>query len=155
MLEMFNDSNEMLMAAVQELTVELQSAKNDIEKLKAGGGGGSDVPSPSVEDAGKVIVVGEDGKYELGEGGTGGGVLTVHLDDGTGTFDKTYKEIVDALESNKYVQVINGAFEEGYTSAWYTVYYISSIDSLTVTLTNGDSFTADTPEDYPHSGGGD
>lgn len=32
------------------------------------------IPEASIEDAGKVIKVGEDGKYELGEGGGSGGI---------------------------------------------------------------------------------
>lgn len=38
------------------------------------GGGSSDIPTPTVADAGKVLTVSETGDWELGEGSGGGGV---------------------------------------------------------------------------------
>ncbi len=41
----------------------------------------TDIPAASAADAGKVPVVGEDGRYALGSGGSsGGGVLVVNLE---------------------------------------------------------------------------
>lgn len=41
------------------------------------------LPTPSIADAGKAVVVGEDGKYELGEGGGGGSSVVILTKNGT------------------------------------------------------------------------
>jgi hypothetical protein len=63
----------------------------------------SQIPSSSVADAGKALVVGEDGVPIWGSGGGGsgggsggGGVLVCHLDFQTLAIDHTWQEIYDA-----------------------------------------------------------
>ena len=70
------------------------------------------LPTPSIADAGKAVVVGEDGRYELGEVGGGGGEESVlkcvgNFDAETGniTLDKTYAEIIAAVQGGKMVFV--------------------------------------------------
>lgn len=70
----------------------------DVNTLLENAGAG-DLPTPTVEDAGKAVVVDEEGKYALIEGGGGGGTLTVTVS-GTPTsrtLDKNYKEITEAI----------------------------------------------------------
>lgn len=48
----------------------------DVNKLlENSGGGGGDLPTPTVADSGKAVVVNEEGKYALGEAGGGGSPL--------------------------------------------------------------------------------
>lgn len=71
----------------------------------------SQIPSSSVADAGKALVVGEDGVPAWGNGGgsgggSGGGVLVVNLtlDEDTGNlvFDKTWSEVSAASAAVAY-----------------------------------------------------
>ena len=72
----------------------------DVNVLLENSGGDVDLPKPTVEDVGKAVVVDEEGKYTLGEGGSGGNVLSVEVsgNPATGlTLNKSYKEIHDVL----------------------------------------------------------
>jgi len=78
--------------------------------------GGVNVPTPTVEDAGKILEVGEDGKYALKEASQGGGSsgdLSLWVINVTGApivADKTFEDITNALEQGKYPIVIYKAF---------------------------------------------
>lgn len=66
------------------------------------------LPPPSAEDAGKAVVVSENGKYELAE--AGGGPYIVHRvfeDGGITRLDKTWNEIKTALATNVVLHPIS------------------------------------------------
>lgn len=79
-------------------------------QYKLGDDAGSDLPVPTIGDAGKAVVVGDDGKYELGETG-GSDNLIIQFDDDTGVCDTTWQEIFDALAAGR--NVIYVYIEEG------------------------------------------
>lgn len=91
--------------SVQDVNVLLENA---------GGGGGGELPTPTVADAGSVVVVDNEGKYALGEAGGGGdeifwGAATVG--DAGVTLNKNYNEIMGALDSGMVpIFIINGEF---------------------------------------------
>lgn len=64
-----------------------------------------DIPTPTDADAGKVLGVDEDGKYELVQGGGGGGVFNVNFDlsNSPYTADKTLAEINEAINNGNIV----------------------------------------------------
>ena len=87
----------------------------------APGGGGSDLPEYGASDAGKVLSVNEDGDgVEWKEAGGGGGGVFVVVDDGSGTLDKTWKEIHDvALQMLVIGKMVDG--DTTYINYLYTV----------------------------------
>ena len=113
------------------------------------------LPEPTIADAGKAIVVGEDGKYELGEGGggTGGGALIVHIDGEA--LDKTYKEIVDAISNGQVVLIYSGANPTGSEDDALlieNVYEIAYYDEVGYTVKmarNDDIYATNTIDGYP------
>ena len=90
----------------------------DINVLLENGGGssGGDLPTPTIADAGKAVVVGDDGSYELGEAG-GGEILIVNITGDpldTQTLAKSYKDIADAISADKVV-IFKAASPVGYS----------------------------------------
>lgn len=74
------------------------------------GMGGADVPTPTVEDAGKVLRVNESGNYALTEAGGGASSVLIvkRVEDSSGGLitertDKTWKEVHDALANGTLV----------------------------------------------------
>lgn len=61
-------SNDKQMQAIRELTNEVFRLKQIVNELNGGGGGGN-LPEPTIADAGKVLGVDDEGKYALVEGG--------------------------------------------------------------------------------------
>ena len=62
---------------------------------------GVDIPTPTVADAGKSIVVNEEGQYELAESSGGSGVLVVKpvsVENNVTTYNCTYRQLFEALE---------------------------------------------------------
>lgn len=92
----------------------------DVNVLLENSGGDVDLPKPTVEDAGKAVVVDEEGKYALGEGGGGDSDLyfiirTTAWDEETyepTAIDKTMSEISGAFKSNKIVVLIDDSLNE-------------------------------------------
>lgn len=89
--------------------------------------GGSDLPKPTVADAGKAVVVGEDGKYTLGDGGVDSPIVIMKMLKTETTADMTFEEVVNALKADKIVVLrVYGAppqhafmFEEYYCYGFY------------------------------------
>lgn len=67
--------------------------------------GGVDIPTPTIEDAGKSIVVNDEGQYELSSAGGGGTALIVNVNT-VGSdlvLDRTWQEIHDAFIGGRAV----------------------------------------------------
>ena len=99
--------------SVQDVNVLLENA----------GGGGGDLPTPTVADAGSVVVVDEAGKYALGEGGGGLVVNMVYnaTDDRT-ELDKSYNEIKTALLNGDNITVLGSVeTQQGYSATTYSI----------------------------------
>lgn len=94
--------------------------------LEEKGGGGGDLPTPTVADAGKAVVVDEEGKYALGETGGGGLVITRSAVDDNNVLDKTYKQIYDAILSG-ITPIILVSAEEMAGLNGYIIDYISGM----------------------------
>lgn len=78
--------------AIRELTTEVDALKR---KANKGGGGSSDIPKPTIADAGKVLGVNDQGKYALVEGGGGGaGIPILHTITAESSLVGTYIEPV-------------------------------------------------------------
>lgn len=83
--------------SVQDVNVLLENA------------GGGDLPTPTVADAGKAVVVDAEGKYALGEAGGGGSedifIVTITYNAGTSSYtaDKTFAEIESAMTRKKII----------------------------------------------------
>ena len=101
--------------SVQDVNVLLENA----------GGGGGDLPTPTVADAGSVVVVDEAGKYALGEGGGGLVVNMVYnaTDDRT-ELDKSYNEMYrdSSLIVTDYITVLGSVeTQQGYSATTYSI----------------------------------
>lgn len=72
-----------------------------LNEIAENSGGGGSVPTPTIEDAGKAIVVNDSGEYALDN--VGGGMLVVTFDDNTLTLNKTWNEIHSALLAGVFV----------------------------------------------------
>ena len=105
--------------------------------------GGVDIPTPTVADAGKSIVVNEEGQYGLANSG-GGTPLIVN--DVNNILDKTWQEIHDAFVGGQIV-IIHGSdgndSDELVTSVrLYNGYYL-------VGLSTGTTYGASSANGYP------
>lgn len=77
----------------------------DVNKLLENSEGG-DLPTPTVADAGKAVVVDEEGKYALGEGGSGGDnlfIVNITADNEDLIADKPFSEILTAFSAGKII----------------------------------------------------
>ena len=90
-----------------------------------------------------------------GSGGGGGGtsgVLALHSDENA-TLDKTFREIVEAIDAGKFVFIsgVNGEPEE--YSRWFDLIFDTSYDSSDkkyyVGFTSGNYYSAASLDDYP------
>lgn len=99
--------------SVQDVNVLLENA----------GGGGGDLPTPTVADAGSVVVVDEAGKYALGEGGGGLVVNMVYnATDDRAELDKSYNEIKTALLNGDNITVLGSVeTQQGYSATTYSI----------------------------------
>lgn len=74
----------------------------------------SELPNPELSEGDQVITT-ADGKYVLGEGGSGGGssggVLVVNSDQSTQTLDRTWQEIHDADYAVLHREVVSNGEE--------------------------------------------
>lgn len=88
--------------------------------LEEKGGGGGDLPTPTVADAGSVVVVDNEGKYVLGEAGGGGDglLVTITRTDGGATLNKNYSEIKTALNDGKSVVFMETSIDGGVTTLY-------------------------------------
>lgn len=66
-------------------------------------GGSASIPTPTVEDAGKVLAVSDEGQYELANSGGGTAPLIVNVNGDT--LDKTWQEIHDAFVGGQTIIV--------------------------------------------------
>lgn len=100
--------------SVQDVNVLLENA----------GGGGGDLPTPTVADAGSVVVVDEAGKYALGEAGGGGLVVNMayNATDDRTELDKSYNEIKTALLNGDNITVLGSVeTQQGYSATTYSI----------------------------------
>lgn len=75
-----------------------------------GGGGGSDLPVHTIDDAGKVLTVGEDGELEWNESGAGGGddIILDYFELTEETGSHAYNNNIVISESGSYMILIGG-----------------------------------------------
>lgn len=117
--------------------------------LENGGGssGGGDLPTPTVADAGSVVVVDEQGKYALGEGGgiSAPFITTVNDQD---VLDKTYLEIKTAFLNglNVFMCEID---EEEELEFYYPLSVITTVGIVYSVVFNGTTYSASSENDYP------
>lgn len=97
---------------------------NNLDRMKQDITGGADVPTPSAEDAGKAIVVSEEGKYELGSVGSEEFIISTTS---TKAVDKTDTEIQEALDNGKIV-VLHDNHVNGTETHTLKAYLISGWD---------------------------
>ena len=110
MLETYPQEN-MNTQAIRELTEEVFRLKQIVNEI---GGGGGDLPEPTIADAGKVLGVDEQGEYALQDCGEGVFIINISStsdDPPQIIFDKTYAQIYDAIQ-NKIPIFIYGTEEE-------------------------------------------
>lgn len=115
--------------SVQDVNVLLENA---------GGGGGGELPTPTVADAGKAVVVDEEGKYALGEASDSGTVVNIVDNDGTLELDKSYNEIKAAVLDGNNITILEvGNIPGGYvaeTSFLKSIYANPGAGQYIVTL---------------------
>ena len=88
--------------------------------------GGKDLPTPTVADAGKAVIVDEEGKYALGEGGSPDYFIikTTAWDSETylpTAIDKGFSEIVQAFKDNKIPIIIDDSMNAHNTYLIYNM----------------------------------
>lgn len=108
------------------------------------------LPSVSVEDNGKTLVV-DNGEWTIGSGGgggTGGGVLIVN--DNDGTLDKTWKEISDAFDDGALVHAYRN--EDGLLSKEIITMLVTNNTDMFGVVISGYPYTTNTENGYPVSG---
>lgn len=114
--------------SVQDVNVLLENA----------GGGGADLPTPTVADAGSVVVVDNEGKYALGEAGGGGTIVNIVDNGGTLELDKSYNEIKAAVLAGNNITILEeGDIPGGYvaeTSLLVSVYANTGAGQYIITL---------------------
>lgn len=103
--------------------------------------GENPLPEAKVADAGKSVVVGDDGKYELGEGGSSGGGVLVVEEDENATLNKTWQEIFDAM--------LTGGCVFRYLDYVCPVYVNTENLLYIVQIIGGDKYSASHKNDYP------
>lgn len=87
---------------------------NNLDRMKQDINGGADVPTPSAEDAGKAIVVSDEGKYELGSVGSEAFIINITekgTDTRPGKVDKTDAEIYEAILAGKDIYLNDTMYE--------------------------------------------
>lgn len=122
--------------SVQDVNVLLENA---------GGGGGGDLPTPTVADAGKAVVVDDEGKYALGEAGGGDNLFIVNftLVDDALTADKTFNEILTAFNAGKVILFsLNGGGNIMVSNIGIVDETITSFGASGVTVVDVDSDTS-------------
>lgn len=136
----------MLVSEPQDGDVLKYDAANGI--WVAGTGGGSfepDITDP--QDGDTLVYDASEEKWVNGSGGgSGGGSFVIH-DDGTGTLDKTWKEIHDALVAGMFVAVVS-SFDEGV--GYNIIYQAVNIEgTYSVDSVDGANFSTDSENGYP------
>jgi hypothetical protein len=117
------------------------------------------IPSSSVSDSGKALVVGQNGVpgwAEVGGGSGGGGVLVVNWDTQTMTLDKTWQEIYDAdfavivgrFDTPDEISKVFPYIQEIVGAADYYIINIADFGGGAV------QFITDSPDGYPAVQGG-
>lgn len=93
------------------------------------------------------------GDIALGGGGGGGGILVATLDTSTGTLDKTWKEIYDAMDSSVLCVVYRQEEDdvEGLASIDFNLIrnILLQEGSYSLSLDDGLRLIASTANDYP------
>lgn len=115
-----------------------------IAKGGGGGGGGdsstlsglTDVDISNPTDGQTLTYNATSGKWENG-GSSGGGVLIAHLDEQTGALDKTYHELLAALDGDEIVKLSTEGYGELFllTAAYGTDaegYYVKFLDLASI-----------------------
>lgn len=120
--------------------------------LNAAAGGSGSIPATPFTREEMYL----DAIAKGGGGGSGGGVLVLHMDSDTGALDKTWQEIYDGLlDGIVFVFPFNAGSEEEPASELYivTTAYLSGDYKVEVVAgMNRLDFFASTANDYPVAG---
>ena len=111
-------------------------------KYADNGGGGGDLPEPTIADEGKVLGVNDQGKYALVEGGGGSNGLIVNFVYDTEepptiiALDKTYNEITTVLNAGGCVRAKNVTVQAQTGATMTSVDYLDIVSSATINFDN-------------------
>lgn len=127
-------------------------------------GGSASIPTPTVEDAGKVLAVSDEGQYGLANSGGGTALIVRPVSASSSVCDKTWQEVSDAYKAGLPIYFQHGSptgstgtrqqlqriTEPILGSGEYKVEFVQLTTSPTSAYTD---FVADSADDYLHQSG--